>query len=57
MLSKFFLARPVFAWIIAHRLNTIENADDIFFVNGGTITEAGDMRHAVDMLLHDKRQS
>jgi ATP-binding cassette subfamily B protein len=43
--------------IIAHRLNTIENADDIFFVNGGTITEAGDMRHAVDMLLHDKRQS
>jgi ATP-binding cassette subfamily B protein len=43
--------------IIAHRLNTIENADDIFFVNGGTITEAGDMRHAVDMLLHGKRSS
>jgi hypothetical protein len=28
-----------------------------FFVNGGTITEAGDMRHAVDMLLHGKRSS
>ena len=27
--------------IIAHRLNTIENADGIFFVNGGAITEAG----------------
>src|SRR5581483_8468329 len=27
--------------IIAHRLNTIENADEIFFVNGGEITPAG----------------
>lgn len=43
--------------IIAHRLNTIENADDIFFVNGGEVTEAGSMEHAVDMLLHGKRQS
>lgn len=43
--------------IIAHRLNTIENADDIFFVNGGTITEAGDMAHAMDLLLHGKRSS
>ncbi len=43
--------------IIAHRLNTIENADDIFFVNGGAITEAGNMKQAVDMLLHHKRQS
>ena len=38
--------------IIAHRLNTISNADEIFFVNGGTVTEAGSMEHAVDMLLH-----
>jgi ATP-binding cassette subfamily B protein len=37
--------------IIAHRLNTINNADEIFFVNGGTVTEAGSMEHAVDMLL------
>jgi ATP-binding cassette subfamily B protein len=37
--------------IIAHRLNTISNADEIFFVNGGTVTEAGSMQHAVDLLL------
>jgi ATP-binding cassette subfamily B protein len=43
--------------IIAHRLNTIENADEIFFVNGGEITPAGSMEHAVDMLLHGKRES
>ncbi len=43
--------------IIAHRLNTIENADSIFFVNAGTVTEAGSMQHAVDMLLHGKRES
>lgn len=43
--------------IIAHRLNTIENADEIFFVNGGEITPAGSMQHAVDMLLHGKRES
>jgi ATP-binding cassette subfamily B protein len=43
--------------IIAHRLNTIENADSIFFVNGGTIVEAGDMAHAMDLLLHNSRNS
>ena len=43
--------------IIAHRLNTIENADEIFFVNSGTVTPAGSLEHAVDMLLHGKRQS
>lgn len=43
--------------IIAHRLNTIENADEIFFVNGGKIEQAGSMEHAVDMLLHHKRSS
>lgn len=40
--------------IIAHRLNTIAHADEIFFVNGGKITRAGSMEHAVDMLLHEK---
>jgi ATP-binding cassette subfamily B protein len=43
--------------IIAHRLNTIENADEIFFVNGGAITPAGSMEQAVAMLLHGKRES
>lgn len=43
--------------IIAHRLNTIENADDIFFVNAGEVAHAGSMQQAVDMLLHGERQS
>jgi ATP-binding cassette, subfamily B, bacterial len=43
--------------IIAHRLNTIANVDQIFFVNSGEITLAGSMEHAVDMLLHEKRAS
>ncbi len=43
--------------IIAHRLNTIENADTIFFVNNKTITEAGSMDHAVEMLLSNKKES
>lgn len=43
--------------IIAHRLNTIENADDIFFVNGGTIIEAGGVEQAVQMLMDGTRGS
>jgi ATP-binding cassette, subfamily B, bacterial len=43
--------------IIAHRLNTIENADEIFFVNGTRIIRAGSMDNAVDLLMHDKRES
>ena len=43
--------------IIAHRLNTIDNVDQIFFVNSGEITLAGSMEHAVGMLLHEKRES
>jgi len=43
--------------IIAHRLNTIENADEIFFVNGGEITRAGSLDQAVNMLLEGKRVS
>ncbi len=42
--------------IIAHRLNTIDNVDQIFFVNSGVITPAGSLEHAVDMLLHEKRE-
>ncbi|HRH33270.1 MAG TPA: ABC transporter ATP-binding protein [bacterium] len=43
--------------IIAHRLNTIENADEIFFVNGGEVIQAGSMEHAIEMLLHHNRKS
>lgn len=43
--------------IIAHRLNTIKNADEIFFVNGGDIVAAGSFEHAVDMLMHHARES
>jgi len=43
--------------IIAHRLNTIENADEIFFVNDGQITHAGSIKNAIDMLLHGKKNS
>ncbi len=43
--------------IIAHRLNTIETADDIFFINAGQVTRAGSLSDAVDMLMHDKRMS
>jgi ATP-binding cassette subfamily B protein len=43
--------------IIAHRLNTIRNADSIYFVNQGTLTPAGSIDHALEMLLHNKRES
>jgi ATP-binding cassette subfamily B protein len=43
--------------IIAHRLNTIENADEILFVNAGEIRRAGSMQDALDLLLHHKRES
>jgi ATP-binding cassette subfamily B protein len=40
--------------IIAHRLNTIENADEIFFVNSGEVIPAGSFRDAVELLMHGK---
>lgn len=43
--------------IIAHRLNTIENADEIFFVNSGEVVNAGSLDNAVNLLMHDKRES
>jgi len=43
--------------IIAHRLNTIENADEIFFVNAGEVIPAGSFNDALDKLLHGKRVS
>lgn len=43
--------------IIAHRLNTIKNADEIYFVNAGELIRAGSMEHALEMLLHHQRKS
>ena len=43
--------------IIAHRLGTIENADEIFFVNSGEVVRAGSLEDAVGMLLQGKRVS
>ncbi|HEX2974994.1 MAG TPA: ABC transporter ATP-binding protein [Bacteroidales bacterium] len=43
--------------IIAHRLNTIENADEIFFVNSGKITAAGSFSNALKMLMQGKVES
>ena len=43
--------------IIAHRLNTIENADEIFFVNGGEVIRAGSFDNALEMLMKGRRAS
>jgi len=43
--------------IIAHRLNTIENADEIFFINSGEVKKAGSMQDAVSLLMEGKRES
>lgn len=43
--------------VIAHRLNTIENADEIYFVNSGAVTKAGSLDNAVELLMSGKRES
>ena len=43
--------------IIAHRLNTIANADEIYFVNAGEITRAGSFDDAVNKLMKGKTVS
>ena len=43
--------------IIAHRLNTIENANEIFFVNSGKVIAAGSFNDAINLLLHGKNES
>jgi ATP-binding cassette subfamily B protein len=51
------LSKDTTVVIIAHRLNTIENADEIFFVNSGELIRAGTMQHALELLLAEKRSS
>lgn len=43
--------------VIAHRLNTIENADAIFFINARSVSLAGSMENALELLMHGKRES
>jgi ATP-binding cassette subfamily B protein len=43
--------------VIAHRLNTIENADEIYFINSGEVNLAGSFKEAVDKLMSGKRSS
>ena len=43
--------------IIAHRLNTIKEADEIYFVNDGTVTRAGSMQNAINMLMQGRMAS
>lgn len=43
--------------VIAHRFNTIENADEIFFINSTRIVKAGSMENAIHLLMEDKRES
>lgn len=43
--------------IIAHRLNTIKNADEIFFVNSQRIIAAGSFDEALNLLMSEKGES
>ena len=42
---------------IAHRFGTIENADQIFFVNQGLVEPTGSIHHAVSRLKEEQRVS
>lgn len=43
--------------IIAHRLNTIKEADEIMFVNGHHVTKAGSYEDAIHLIEKSKRTS
>ena len=43
--------------IIAHRLNTIKDADEIMFVNGHHVTLAGSYEQAIELITQAKRSS
>lgn len=43
--------------VIAHRLNTIANADVIYFVNSGNVVRAGSLNEAIEMLMKGNMSS
>ncbi len=51
------LPRETTLILIAHRLNTIERADEIFFVNAGEVIRAGSLADAMERLMKGKRTS
>src|SRR5699024_9507857 len=59
LLDKILKKRPkeTTLVIIAHRLNTIKNADEIYFINSGEVTLAGSFNEAMDRLIKGKRLS
>lgn len=43
--------------IIAHRLNTIKNADEVFFINGGKIRHTADFDEVVSLINTAKQNN
>lgn len=51
------LPRETTKVIIAHRFNTIKNADEIYFVNNGQVISAESYEKSLELIKHAKRSS
>ncbi len=54
---NFGMPRNTTKVIITHRLNTIANADEIYFVNSGTVVKVSSQQDAVNLFFHGKREN